>query len=269
MNTKALLSFLRVVKHNSFFNGFAYDGPKYDEAYILANGPSLNDSLKNNNFEGKLLFAINHFARSNELYTRLKPKYYVFADPAFWRGEFSNTIFEDIVKNTTWDINVCIPSEVCKLAKIQEYFASNKFIKIVPYNKTLIEGYGNWQFKAFKRNYGMPIMPNVLIATLFLAINSGAKSIYVYGADHSWTQSMIVNDKNQVCLSDKHFYSDAKSVPWLKYDKTPFTMSEIMLAFYRTYIGHEYISNYAKKLGVRIINCTPGSFIDSYERSEK
>ena len=43
----------------------------------------------------------------------------------------------------------------------------------------------------------------------------------------------------------------------------------ILEAFARMFRGYEYIQKYAKRLGVRIINETPGSFIDSFERSKK
>lgn len=269
MNKESLKSFLRVIRHRSFKNGYKYRGPKYKEAFVLGNGPSINDSISSEDFEGKCLFVVNNFAKSHDLYTRLMPQNYVFADPYFWESNLEDTVLADIVRITSWDINIYFPSEIYGLEKIQAFFTSNKHITLLPYNKTYIEGFGDWQVKAFKNNYGMPITANVLVAALYLSINSGAGIIHVYGADHSWTKSMIVNNSNQVCIADTHFNSEATFTPWLKHDGTLFLMSEILEAFARMFHGYEYIEKYAKRLGVRIINETPGSFIDSFERSEK
>lgn len=269
MNKEALISFFRVVKHLSFRNGYRYKGPQYDEAFVLANGPSINESIKSTNFEGKVLFVLNNFAKSHDLFTRLKPQNYVFADPYFWESNMEDTVLSDIVTLTSWEINLYFPFEIYKKKIIQKFFSSNRYIQIVPYNKTYIEGFGNWQLHALRNNYGTPITANVLVATLFLAINSGAKVIHVYGADHTWTRSIIVNDLNQVCIADTHFNSETTFSPWLKCDNTTFLMSEILDAFARMFHGYEYIAKYAKRLGVRIINETPGSFIDSFERPKK
>lgn len=269
MNKEALISFLRVVKHHSFRNGYRYRGFQYEEAHVLANGPSINESISSINFEGKVLFVLNNFARSHDLFTRLKPQNYVFADPAFWDSDMEEPVLMDIVHLTSWDINVYLPFEIYRKEKVQKFFSSNIFIHLIPYNKTYIEGFGDWQVKAYMKNYGTPITANVLVATLFLAINSGAQNIHIYGADHTWTKSIIVNDSNQVCIADTHFNSETKFYPWLKHDNTPFLMSEILEAFARMFRGYEYIEKYAKRIGVRIINETPGSFIDSFERSKK
>lgn len=269
MNKEILISFLRVVKYRSFRNGYRYRGFQYEEALVLANGPSLNESIPSINFEGKVLFVLNNFARSHDLFTLLKPQNYVFADPAFWDSDMEEPVLMDIVHLTSWDINVYIPTEAYRKKKVQKIFSLNIFIHLIPYNNTYIEGFGDWQVKAYMKNYGTPITANVLVATLFLAINSGAQKIHIYGADHTWTKSIIVNDSNQVCIADTHFNSESKCYPWLKRDNTPFLMSEILETFARMFRGYEYIEKYAKKLGVRIINETPGSFIDSFERSKK
>ena len=54
-------------------------------------------------------------------------------------------------------------------------------------------------------NLAMPSVENVMVASLYIAIYLGYKTVELYGVEHSWTKSLYVNDHNQVCLHDDHF----------------------------------------------------------------
>lgn len=40
-------------------------------------------------------------------------------------------------------------------------------------------------FNMYKENKMLPIMQNVLVGCIYIAINLGYKKIFIYGADHS------------------------------------------------------------------------------------
>lgn len=265
MDFKFLRSVARMIKYRSFWHGYPYRDLGINEVYVLGNGPSLKVSLKDLDLSNKELYVLNDFADS-EYYSILRPRHYVIADSLYWRKNPDETMLSILKKDTEWDMTLYIPQIAYKKQIIQEYLATNKNVKVVQYHSNYIEGYGEWQKKAYMKNYGMPILANVLVATLYIALNNGVKLIHLLGADHSWTESIKVNSKNEICIADTHFNYETVYTPWVKTDGTPFTMGELLEALSRFFRGQEFIRAYADDLGAKVINETPGSFIDVYER---
>lgn len=267
MFIELLRSTVRIVKELSFVFNFPYRNqsvPK--EAIVLGNGPSLLESMDSINFNGKDIFAVNNFAESN-IYESIRPQFYVIADNFYWNNNPDSTVLKKIKDKTTWEISLFVPSKIYRRAFFQEYLKDNPYVHVIPYNKTYIEGYGKLQKYYFRKNWGAPIIANVLVSSIYLAINNGARRILLYGADHSWTESIRVNNLNQVCIADTHFNTSTTYTPWEKADGTLFTMAEILEAFSRMFRGYETIRKYANDLDVQIINMTPGSYIDSFDRN--
>lgn len=265
MDLQLFRSVIRMFKYRSFWNNYAYRNFGFEEAYVLGNGPSLNESLKKLDLRGKELYVLNNFAMSEE-YAKLKPRHYVIADSFYWRLRPEETALKTILESTDWKMYFYMPMFAYRNKKVQEYLSDNKNVTVVPYHANYIEGYGKWQKKAYENNYGMPILANVLVATLYLAINNGVKHIHLLGADHSWTESIRVNDKNEVCIADTHFNSETTYTPWKNLDGSNITMAEILESFARFFRGYEKIRSYSEDMNVKIINETPGSFIDVFER---
>ncbi len=231
---------------------------------ILGNGPSLRSVLEENHqqFIGQDLVVVNFFAFS-EYFEILKPKYYVLTDNIF----FKETLSENVTKllncfiGLSWDIILCIPS-----GRDNTFFIStikkNPHIHISRYNMTPLKSYKKLEYALFKRNLGMPRPQNVLNTSIFLAINLHYKAINVYGADHSWLKTLYVNDDNQVCFEDVHFYDNKARNRQGDIGKLSFLLSLYVMAF----DTHLRLQDYAQYLGVEILNHTPGSYIDAYKR---
>ena len=116
----------------------------------------------------------------------------------------------------------------------------------------------------------MPKAQNVLVPSIFNAINMGYKEIRIYGADHSWLECIRVDNQNRVCLTDSHFYDKekVKLEPWIK--ATPgrevYKMHEVLRDIAQMFDSYHQIRWYADKVGRRVVNCTKDSFIDAFER---
>lgn len=74
-----------------------------------------------------------------------------------------------------------------------------------------------------------------------------------------------------LCASDSHLYDKEK--PKMKVFKSvdpnvnrAFRVHEFMFILYVMFQSHDLLRQFADYLGARVINCTPGSMIDSYER---
>jgi len=96
----------------------------------------------------------------------------------------------------------------------------------------------------------------------------GYEKIFLWGADHSWLSEISVNHQNQVLINQKHFYDQHISVgkPLDKRGVGARNMPELLTKFVHAFSGYFVLNEYAKSRSVSVLNATPGSFIDAFER---
>ncbi len=250
--------------------------PRHQECVILANGPSLSQMIQEHAhfLQDKDLICVNHFP-STEYYQRFQPGLYVTSAPDLWLDDIddffveqSNGLFKTMAANTQWPLAMHIPYESRKFRRWQTALRSNSDIKLVFYNNTPIEGWRWFRHLCFRLNLGMPRPHNVLIPCLTHAINMGYRRIYLWGADHSWLSEISVNDQNQVLINQKHFYDHQTSQgkPLDKRGVGQRNMPELLTKFVHAFNGYFVLKEYAESRGISIINATPGSYIDAFER---
>lgn len=127
------------------------------------------------------------------------------------------------------------------------------------------------KYKLYKTGYFMVPDGTIANTAIFLALIEGYSEIEVYGCDHNQFLEMVVNEKNELCMNDTHFF-DEKKLPLRPIIKpcgtgdTIWRVHEFLYFCYTQFEYHEQLRKFADYLGVRIINCTKGSMIDSYER---
>ena len=240
-----------------------------DKLIILANGPSLKDDLANNSIDTKdaAVCVVNDFARF-PIFKQIKPQYYVLADP-FYFTDLSNqrnieihAVFDSI----DWKMNLYIPFQSRKLLKGK---INNPNITVIPFHSQPFYGWKTLEYKLYSANLSMPRAQNVLIPAIYIGINNGFKKIMLYGVDHSWTEEIRVNSKNEVCFLYAHFFDDKKPYlkPWHKGTGLPvYKMHEILRDLAWMFDGYHRLQSYAELKGCRIINKTKDSFIDAFER---
>jgi hypothetical protein len=245
-------------------------------AYILGNGPSLKTNLSSNIdlLKSNCLFVVNDFAKS-EYYQILKPKYYVLADPIYWITDLHKEyvdagylLLKAIKEKTNWPIHLFIPQAGFKTNLFQSFFRENNNIIICNYNSTEIEGFEKVNYFFYKKNLGMPRPQNVLVPCIFLAINIGFTEVNLLGTDHSWTKDLVVNEENEVCFSDSHFYDQGKSkfIPFYDINGNIYKMHQILYDFGLMFEAYQYLRKYADYRKVKVFNRTSESFIDAFER---
>ncbi|MGI9544563.1 MAG: hypothetical protein ACR2MX_14980 [Cyclobacteriaceae bacterium] len=270
----------------SKFKSVLPDDQQYKECVILGNGPSLNDTLEKcpDFLEGRALFAVNFFARTSA-FEKLQPKYYVICSPEYFVGEQKKEWVEDRLKtfkilaeSTRWELHLFVPTLAKKNKEWQRILETNTNIKIFYFNNTPVEGPPAFRHFLFRKNLGMPRPHNVLIPSIFLALNLEFKKIYLAGADHSWTREISVNDQNQVLIGQKHFYDaettqetlgknkPAAQAMYLGGTNQTRKLHEVLIKFVRSFQSYWVLKSYAASLDASIINITPGSYIDAFER---
>lgn len=244
--------------------------------YIFGNGPSLKNDISSrlDFFSQQELFVVNHFAK-DELYVKLEPKFYVFADEAFWITNENlevqkkiNETLESIKNRTSWNLYILVPWQAKQ--KIKFFFINNKNIKIIAYNRTPISGFRFFKYWAYRRNLGMPHAQTVLNATIVNAINMGYVEINVMGCDHSWHRNLYLREDNVLCFVDDHFYDQItpESKPLVEYLNTDISpkVHEQLYASAKALETHHLINEYAEHIHVKIFNRSSVTFVDAYER---
>lgn len=235
---------------------------------ILGNGPSLNSTISEHKdfLMHRDRMAVN-FAANAPIFFELKPTSYVLADPHFFNGYNSDANVQKLWKHIShvdWDMQLFVPAK-----KHRWVLAMNLPQNIIlrTYNLTPIEGFKWTRNLLYNLGLGMPRPRNVLIPSIMLAIWSGYGKIYIAGADHSWTQTLWVDDQNRVVSIQPHFYEDneeEKKRVATEYHNYP--LHQILQSLYVAFRSYFDIARYAETRHVKIFNITPDSFIDAFPR---
>ena len=237
---------------------------------VLGTGPSLTPELTELRERGELdslpLFAMNFFADS-DLFIELKPTRYCLADPAFYKDiympERVHKLFDILNTRVNWEMKVYVPNVSIDEAQSR---IKNPKILIIPISILRFEGFESLRNKFYKKGTAVPSFVNVLIMIEYISINEGFKRIYLYGADHTFLNNLMVDDDNILKVEDTHFYGTERVLANVHEDGTPWRVAEFIYDKYLTFIEHDVMRNYADYMGVDIINCTRHSMIDSYTR---
>lgn len=235
---------------------------------ILGNGPALKKNLEEDMeaLTGGDTLAVNFFANSPEFF-KVRPKYYVLADPHFFDKALTDPNVSRLIGNLNaadFQMTLYIPST----ARFQRTLFTNPNLAVGMFSFNAVEGFGWLEDAAFGKALGMPRPRNVLIPSIMLGIWLGYKEIYLLGADHSWLKTLSVNDCNEVVSIQPHFYKeDEKEIKRVREEYVRHPLHEVLESMMIAFRSYHRIRRYADSRGVRILNATPGSMIDAFERA--
>lgn len=232
---------------------------------IMGNGPSLADTMRccAPQLEANALMAVN-FAPNTEEFYSLRPEYLVLADPIFFAGgnDKVTLLWQNLQKRVDWPLTVFVP-----MANVRSVSTANSQVSVKGFNFIGAGGFGAFTRRLYRSGRAMPRPRNVLIPSIMIGIRLGYKEIYLTGADHSWTRTLDVDEQNRVVTVQPHFYKDdeaeSRRVASVYRD---IHMHDILLSFHIAFKSYFDIERFARGEGVRVINATPGSFIDAFER---
>ena len=170
-----------------------------------------------------------------------------------------------------WVMKLYIPSHMYK--QFIEYSGvKNKNILITRVNTTSYEGYDSLRHFFYKQGLAMPRIQTVANLSIFIALNCGYQKLELYGMEHTFFDSLCVNDENELCTKELHFYSGGdESVlkPIKRNDNDEiFKVADYLEAIMNMFKSHDLLAEYSKYLNSEILNCTKPSMIDSYERKK-
>lgn len=274
-NSLCLFVFLvNVFRYRCFSNSI--NKKHFGTLNLLANGPSLNVIIPQLNIDKEFcnvdFIVVNYFA-FEDIFFVIKPKHYCLADPMFFGDSFRKDdvekLFYILQNKVDWVLNLYIPKtqygKFIEFSKIE-----NKHIIIHPLNLIEYNGFESLRFFFYKKGLAMPRVQTVANMAIFVGINSGYSMINLYGVEHSFLDSLCVNERNQLCNRDKHFYDNGeaplKPIYYTGSETYIWKIGDYLAAISQMFKSHDILSEYAKYVGAEIVNCTKGSMIDSYER---
>lgn len=268
------VSILKVFVRSKFSNRIASDNGQ--TCIVLGNGPSLKTSFSKHPdfFQKHSLFCVNSFSLSEE-YEKFKPQFYVILDYSFWKsdGEIVLETLNAIRTKTSWPLKLFIPQMAAGNDRFKELTKTNPNIELCFFNYTVFKGFQGIAHWFFSKNLAMPQSQNVLVATIFLAINSGFKNIYVVGADHTWHEHLHLDDSNILNVKQIHFYENEEKVTYTPFKKgihvnETFKVHEIFATWAKTFYGYIALQNYAQYKNCKIYNASEITFVDAFERKK-
>jgi hypothetical protein len=234
---------------------------------ILGNGKSLNDVI--NSFENDSCdFMVVNMQVLSDSYQKIKPKYYVLADPYFFSRKEGDEILEKIKKETSWKMILFVPSWRKVLKKVKLKFADSSNVEVIPYNAMPFHGFESIKRTLYKYNLSCPTVTNVLVGAIYISICMKYDVIQLYGVEHNWTKYLSVNEANEVCIEDPHFYdkTESKLRVWNEGTGRNEKFCDVLKMYAGMFESYWELEHMAKREKVQIVNCTKGSFIDAFKK---
>lgn len=245
------------------------DGARKGSLVIMGNGPSLRQTIDTHRdwLESHDLLAVNFAARTPE-FRELRPCLYVLADGHFFGGAGSDPNVADLwqrLRDTDWPMTLWVPVKYKEQAG--KLLTGARCVRLKFFNLTPLEGFEAVVYPMMDRGLGMPRPRNVMIPSIMCGIREGYKEIILVGADHTWTKTLDVDDENFVVSVQPHFYADNKEEhARVRAAYAGLHLHDVLGSMTVAFRSYWQLAGYARHKGVRIVNATPGSMIDAFER---
>ena len=224
---------------------------------------------------------LNFFAHS-PLFAEIKPTSYLLVDPAFYadldvlekegKGDLRQRIeglMEILVGTVSWPMTLVMP-DLAKGAELPHRVEVNKNITICYYNSRLgMRWTTRCEMWLMKHQLIAPPAQTVANMAVGLGVVLGYPEVWLLGADTSMHVMMRVDQKtNEFYLENEHFYGDNReSTRKSRALRNPTTVASWLSAISEMFYGYERIRAFADYCGVRVVNASSFSWIDSLERA--
>lgn len=234
---------------------------------VMGNGPSLRDAMTDHRdvLMAYPRLAVNLSALAPE-FRELRPDYYILADIAFFLKEKTGKVpaLWEALASVDWPMTLFLPATARKMPEVRRLPAN---ITVKYYNLTPAEGWRWLMHPVYDLGLAMPRPRNVLIPSIMSSMREGFRRIVLIGADHNWSKTLWVTDRNCVVSVQPHFYKDDdKELRRAEEIFRNVRLHEVYENYAIAFRSYFNVKAYAERRGVEILNATPGSFIDAFPR---
>jgi len=250
---KIVFFFNNILGKNEFMkkNIELYNIHNNERVFILGNGPSIKQqNLKL--LKDEIVFAVNSGYKHID-YEYIQPKYHVIVDPKLAIGIWDISILDEILlKNPK--VIFLLNSKWYRLDKFQPYIKDQRF-KIYWLNTSLFftSYYKKREINLVNITYGGAVLGK----SIFSAVYTGAKNIYLLGVESTGFCSEVLKEET-------HFYGVNKE------NKN----KDIVVIYKDFYFNYIYLKNlyhfsqYAKDKNYSVINCSVGGILNMFDRQK-
>lgn len=265
-----ILQFIRTIYIKPLYKFKKEEG----NIHILGNGPSSLKSFYNEYRIIDEVIVCNFFIKNQDFF-KIKPKYYIIIDPYFYdykNNEKLNEFYESL-NSVDWNMNLILLGHTEKEMKSKLPILNHK-INILKLKYSPLEIMNKYVYKLYYLNLATPKFQNVIIASIYISLNLGFKNLFLHGVESNSVNNFKIDKSNNILLEESHSYG--KSVINLTDEKGE-TLKHLGLfkkgEFYKRlkcevdmFYNYFILERYSGYLKAKIINCTPGSFIDAFEK---
>lgn len=244
--------------------------------FVLATGPSLNkdyEKYRSDIIQDDTL-VMNMFAVS-DLFESISPRAYLLADPVYFRQldclsdaykEKMVALRNAMLKKVAWPMTLVVP-DFAKGSELLLFLSDNANITYVYYNSRPECG-GNIGLWLFKREKVSPPAQTVATVAAGIGIALRYEEVWMLGIDSSMHTMMRVDQvTNEMFLENSHFYGTKREKCYRGGEVgQPYTVSYFLGCVARMFEGYERIRRMADYTGVRVVNASSFSWVDSLER---
>jgi hypothetical protein len=223
--------------------------------FLLGTGPSLG-ALDLRPLASHLTMGVNSFYR-HPIIAEWQPTHFAMMDGAlFVNGDSMTPFFADLGR--------ALPRS--------EYFVPSMFVNQIREHGWLPPGrthYVPMDGELSDEHWAdidvslLPYLPNAIQFALAMAIHLGCSPIVLLGVDHDWAAKPFLSQANDTHFHagpTLHFGPSAIKVDFNNYQE----ITAYCCSVWRAYDGMKRV---AEGRGIRIVNASPGSFLDVFERA--
>ena len=243
---------------------------------VCGNGPSLREQLETQLpiFQANDVICVNAMS-DTDWFSLVRPKYYCLMDSAAvelpelltpYSKQVVDGIWEGLEK-ADWEIELILPRQFQKSAYLRERL--KKVACSVQYiNTTHFDGYSCLRDFFLRKQLCAPAVQTVLVAALYYGICKGYDRIYLLGSEMNFIKGIEVDENKGLSVNYTHFYKGKKQRRLADAYGNAIPIAEVLEADARVFRQYMLLEAYAKKMGVKIYNATPRSWVDAFERVE-
>ena len=240
---------------------------------IIGNGESINTNIKElvNHHKKYKILCVNYFLNSH-LFPKLKPDLYCLTDKVFFKKtndkiiqKKKNNLKRELIK-INYSMILLIPWNY-RFSNFINFIQLNKNIKIkyIP-NIPILDGIKPFSQFLINNNFANPLYENVMIAAIYSSIRYKFKNIFLFGVEHDWIKSLIVNNNNELFCGKKFFYESENNKILRDSFGNDIKLADIIYDFHHIIKSYHLLNKMALYNNIKIINCCENSMIDGFKK---
>ena len=231
---------------------------KGKRCFIIGSGPSVNN-VDFSRLSSEYTFTVNHLTRFKD-FEKLNTNYHLFGDERIFRLSSDNSVDEESLFYLKKLYESSNDIHFFAVYSSKRFFEENTDLKKINYFYNVLEFYDGYR-DGFDITKSIPWFPTCIDYCIFLAMYMGFSEIYPFGCECTGFSKLLnvdaltygytdsVNERNRIEKQIKKYGASEELQLWADILKT-----------------YDYLEKYSKSKSVKIVNCTDGGILESFER---